>query len=230
MKLNEREKVLVLVAPAFLAVAVYVVIFGASAQRKLTNTREQLAGARQGAVTPQQVWRQQARVKQLAGEVEDAQTAVAELRIEADESCGQVTARRRDMIAVDSLTALFDRCHLTLTDESIADGSDAGGMADSLEAATRRLQDALQEDQTDPKSKRNTSTYATALTRRGSRQQSDADFRSVRFYGRFLDVVRVLNELARGEDQPIPVVITMEEIGLTGMYSEARTWTMLVRI
>ena len=231
MKLTEREKILVLVFPAFLIFAGYIWIFGSSSQRELTNIRGQLAKTQAEAATPRQVWQQQTRLKQLSREIEKARTAKDDLQTQADELCGRMTVSRRDMGAIDALTALFERYNLRLMDEVPVDGGEAGGMAISLEEATRRLQEALDEPQAGSQPKRRSATYVTtAVTRRASGTKSEPNLRRLRFYGRFLDVLRALNELAEDENQAIPVSIAMEEIGLAGMYSEFRTWTLLVRI
>lgn len=231
MNLNEREKLLVLVFPAFLVLGGYIWIFGTSAQRELTSVRERLAEAESEAVTPQQVWQQQTRLKRLTREVEETQAEKDRLKTEADELCGEVTANRRDIGAIDALTALFERHQLKITDERPADSGDARGMATSLEEATDRLRKALEEKPTASSSKRRTKTYATAVARRGpSQTNADSSFRQLKFYGRFIDVLHAMDELAQAESDAIPVSITMEEIGLAGMYSELREWTLLVRI
>jgi len=231
MNLTEREKVLILVFPAILILAAYVAIFGASSQRALANKREQLTEAQREGVTEQQVWQQRAQLRKLSQDVKKAQTAKDALRIRADELCGGHTASRRDMNSIEALTSLFDRCGLKLTDEAPASSNLSGGMAASLDEATRRLQDSMEEKPENAKKTRRTTTYAEPYYHhRDLRTASDGDFRELQFYGRFLDVVRALEELSRNEDQPIPLSITMKEIGLSGMYSEFRVWTMLVRI
>ncbi len=234
MKLNQRERVLILFFPTVLVVAVYAPIFGAPAAKKLWRQQEQLESARASAVSAQELFGQRQRLGKWADRVSEAEATRDALRQQADALCGRITAQRADFTSLEALTELLREHNLVLMEEAPAERNDTGGMVASLEEATGRLEEAIWGQRFEPapvgqrverRTRRNT------VGRRSWRSSvDDTRYRRLQFYGSFLDVVEAVDALARGDNQPIPVSIAMEEIGWESAYGNPPLWTLVVRI
>lgn len=236
MKLNPREKVLILFFPGVLVFAAYVAIFGASSMRDLTRRQEQLRSARVSAVSMDEIYRQQKQLGQLNEQVEDARQRRDALLAQADELCGSITARRADFDSLEALTALFRRHGLLLVEESTASDSETGGMASSLEEATDKLKQSLDRPDSEVETvgqrveRRTRNRARTSVARRRELETAETRYRRLKFYGSFVKVAEAIEELAQSNDQPIPVSIAMEEIGWESVYGNPPLWTLVVRI
>ncbi len=236
MNLTEREKLLLPIFPAVLIFTIYTWIFGAGAQNRMTEAQNELASLEQeaaGAATTQQIWMQRSRLKELQQRIDTAQARNTELRRQADELTGVLTARRRDIDTIGALTALLRRHRLMLEEEVPARRTETAGMAASLEHATRTLQEATAAPRTAARTRASRSRSRTTAAsgpavRRGGHQ--DMRFRRLRFYGRFSDVLAALEELARTDDGAVAVGLEMEEIGPDGLFSPVRRWTLWIRV
>ncbi len=235
MNLTEREKLLLPVLPALLVFTVYTWVFGASAHTRMTEARNELAAMEQdaaGAGATQQIWMQRSRLNKLRQSIEQAQVRSAELRRRADELTGVLTAGRREIDAVDTLTSLLRRHRLVLEDESSARAAETAGMAASLEEATRTLQEATAATQPSARTRtgRSRSRVAAAQPAASRSDRHNTPFRRLRFYGRFTDVLAALEELARTDDGAVAVGLEMDEIGPDGLFSPVRRWTLWIRV
>lgn len=236
MNLTEREKLLLPVLPALLVFTVYTWVFGASAQTRMMDARKELAAMEQDASdagATQQIWMQRSRLNKLRQSIEQAQGRNDELRQQADELTGVLTARRRDIDTVNALTALLRRHRLMLEEEAPARATETAGMAASLEQATRTLQQATAAAQ--PAAPTRTSRSRTRMAASAQSDvprsgQQDTRFRRVRFYGRFIDVLAALEELAQTDDGAVAVGLAMDEVGAEGLFSPVRRWTLWIRV
>ncbi len=237
MNLSDREKLLLPIFPAVLIFTIYTWISGAGVQNRMTEAQNELAAMEQeaaGAATTQQIWMQRSRLKELQQRIDTAQARNTKLRRQADELTGVLTARRRDIDTIDALTALLHRHHLMLEEEVPARGTEAAGMAASLEHATRTLQEATAVQPPASRaragrsrSRARTAAASPAVARAG---QQDTRFRRLRFYGRFSDVLAALEELAQTDDGAVAVGLQMDEIGTEGLFSPVRRWTLWIRV
>lgn len=236
MNLTDREKLLLPIFPAFLVFAIYTWAFGARAQSRLNAAQEELTAMQRdsaGAATAQQIWQHRSRLQDLQRRIAAARDRNAELRQQADELTGVLTARRRDIDTIDGLTALLRRHRIMLEDESPARGPETAGMAASLDQAMRTLQEAIvaQQPAARPRTSRARPRVTTAVARppAGAAAQ-DARLRRFRFHGRFVDVLAALEELAQADEGAVAVSLEMEEIGPAGLYSDVRRWTLWIRV
>ena len=235
MNLSDREKLLLPIFPAVLIFTIYTWIFGAGAQNRMTEAQNELAALEQeaaGAGTAQQIWMQRSRLKELQQSIDTAQARNTELRRQADELTGVLTARRRDIDTIDALTALLRRHRLLLEEEVPARAAETAGMAASLEQATRTLQEATAAPRPAARTRASRSRSraaapSPAVARAG---QQDTRFRRLRFHGRFSDVLAALEELARTDDGAVAVGLEMDEIGTEGLFSPVRRWTLWIRV
>jgi chromosome segregation ATPase len=233
MNLTEREKLLLPVFPALLVFTIYAWGFGARAQSRMTTAQDELAAMEQdaaGAVTSQQIWQQEIRLEGLQREMAAVQLRRAALQQQANELTGALTARRRDIDAMDALVHLLRRHHITLEDELPARGPETAGMAASLDQAMRTLQEALAAPTTTARARSSRTRTASAAAVRPSTAAQETRLRRIRFHGRFLDVLSALDELAASEDGAVAVSLEMEAIGPTGLYSNVRRWTLWIRV
>ncbi|MFW5692832.1 MAG: hypothetical protein ACOCWL_01315 [Thermoguttaceae bacterium] len=235
MNLTEREKLLLPILPAVLIFAVYTWTFGASAQSRMTEARNELAALEQdaaGAGATQQIWMQRSRLKKLQQSIEEARARSAGLRRQADELTGVLTAGRREIDAVDAVTSLLRRHRLMLEEESPALAAETAGMAASLEEATRTLEQATAAGEPASRARTSRSRARVAATQPAASRSDrhDTQFRRLRFYGRFTDVLAALEELARTDDAVVAVGLEMDEIGPDGLFSPVRRWTLWIRV
>jgi chromosome segregation ATPase len=234
MNLTDREKLLLPFFPAILVFAIYAWAFGTRVHGRWTTAQDELAAMEQdaaGSVTTQQIWQQEMRLKDLRRRIEQAEQRQAALRQQADELTGTLTARRRDIDAMDSLIALLQRHRIILEDELPARGPETAGMAASLEQALRTLQEAVTAPQTAARARTSrTRARVTTVTRPASTATQDSRLRRIRFHGRFTDVLAALNELARTDDGAVAVSLEMDPIGADGLYSNIRRWTLWLRV
>ena len=106
MNLTEREKLLLPVFPALLVFTMYAWGFGARAQSRMTVAQDELAAMEQdaaGALMSQQIWQQELRLEDLQRQIAAAEQRGAALRRHADELTGTLTARRRDIDAMEAI-------------------------------------------------------------------------------------------------------------------------------
>lgn len=235
MNLSEREKWLLPVFPAVVVFAIYTWGFGTGAQTRMIEAQKELAALEQeaaGAATAQQIWMQRSRLKELEQSVQGAQARSAELRRQADELTGALTARRRDIEAIDALTSLLRRHRLMLEEEVPARGAETAGMGASLEQATRALQQAtvVQQPASRARAGRSRARTAAASAPVARAGQQDMRFRRLRFHGRFSDVLAALQELARTDGGAVAVGLEMDEVGPDGLFSPVRRWTLWIRV
>jgi chromosome segregation ATPase len=233
MSLTEREKLLLPVFPALLVFTIYAWGFGARAQSRMTVAQDELAAMEKdaaGAVMSQQIWQQELRLEDLQRQIAAAEKCRSALRQQADELTGTLTARRRDIDAMDALVHLLRRHHITLEDELPARGPDTAGMAASLDQAMRTLQEAFAAAPTTSRARTSRTRTASAAAARPSTAAQETRLRRIRFHGRFLDVLSALDELAASEDGAVAVSLEMEAIGPTGLYSNVRRWTLWIRV
>lgn len=231
MNLTEREKLLLPIFPAILVFTIYAWAFGARTHSRLTAAQDELAEMEQdaaSAVTTQQIWQQEMRRDDLRRRMEAAEQRRTLLRQQADELTGALTARRRDIDVMDQLVGLLHRHRITLEEELPARGTEAAGMAGSLEQAFRTLQESIAPPQ--PAGRTRTARARAAAAVRAPASAPEDRLRRVRFYGQFSDVMAALNELARADDGAVAISLEMEEVGANGLYSNVRRWTLWLRV
>ncbi len=235
MNLTEREKLLLLIFPAILIFTIYTWAFGTAAQTRMNAAEEQRLELEQqmaGTGTAQQIWQQRSRLKELEDQLASAERQQAALREQADELTGVMTARRRDIDAIDLVTALLRRHRLLLEDEGPSRGTETAGMGASLEHATRTLQESLSE-RSPVAGARSSRTRARPVSSSGPRpgtSTAGSRIRRIRFQGCFPDVLAALQELADTGDGVVAISLEMEEIGASGLYSNVRRWTLWVQV
>ncbi len=233
MNLTDREKLLLPIFPALLVFTIYAWGFGAHAQSRWNAAQDELAAMEQdaaGAATTQQIWQQEMRLEDLRRRIAETEQRRTALRQQAEELTGTMTARRRDIDAMDALIHLLQRHHITLEDETPAKGPETAGMAASLDQAMRTLQEAVAAPQTAARARTSRTRTATPAAVRPSTAMEESRLRRIRFHGRFIDVLSALEELATTEDGAVAVSLEMEAIGPTGLYSNVRRWTLWIRV
>ena len=235
MNLTEREKLLLQIFPAILIFTIYTWVFGTTAQTRMNAAEEQRLELEQelsGAATAQQIWQQRSRLKELEDQLEGAERRQTGLRQEADELTGVMTARRRDIDAIDMVTALLRRHRLLLEEDGPARGAETAGMGASLDQATRTLEEALATPRAAAGSRagRARPRAVSSGGARSANHAANSRIRRIRFHGRFPDVQAALQELADTGEGVVAISLEMAEIGASGLYSDVRHWTLWIQV
>ncbi len=199
MKLNERDKILAILLPAIIVVAVYGVFFLRGKLADRTRAAKSLADARMTAPSHAQLAGQRMELSKLRKETDqlDGKLKLLQKKWSHETAFCVPGSQRHDR--VEKLTNLLNKHHLSsLEDTEVESGGRDSKVNASLESVVQKM------------------------AQLSSAQKPQ--LRRIRFHGRFLDVHRALDELATGQVLAIPVGLTMK----TTSDPDRREWTLLV--
>ena len=201
MKLTDREKVVLILAPVAVILGGYAWWFNLFHRQKVQEAQRAYDAAVAVQVRPTDLLQQKGRSIKLQREVDDLQRQESLLKAEAAAVCGRSADPLRRIDAERQLTELLRRHQLQLMDEAPAGKEGEAKLPGSLAEALGR--------------------FAEQGSRDGGGQ-----VRRVRLTGRFLDLLAAMEELAKTDNPPgIPIRLTMADADADG---QQRSWTLLV--
>jgi hypothetical protein len=202
MAKSNREKILVMVAPAVLVVIAYTWWFGVVGKSKLLfQGFRELDKAEKAAPAPEQFREPEMQRARLMRELDKYQKEQAVARQTWDAlaaACANPDMRNE---RIEKLTTLLAQHHLTLVDDGEADSSQGGSAPKALDALGKLLTEKA--------------------------KNLKPQLRQLHFRGNYVDVHALLQDLSRGEVVAVPVGLTMKP-AMDG--TPKREWTMLVWI
>jgi hypothetical protein len=202
MAQSNREKMLIMVAPAVLIVIFYTWWFGVVGKTKtLLQTSREADKAETAAPTPDHFREPEAQRARLMRELEKYQKEQAIARQTWDALAAACASSEMRNDRIEKLTTLLALHHLALVDDRESDASSIGRGPKALEPLGQLLTE---------KSK----SLAPQL-------------RQLQFKGNYVDVHALLQDLSRGEIVAVPVTLTMKPVTDGTPKLE---WTLLVWI
>lgn len=202
MKLTERDKVLVLVVPAFMVAAAYGWLVMPGKRDELKRAETSLERARAAAPSASQLFAEQAALTGLSAQIDRQQKELLATRERWHAAVGRCADPARRNERIQKLTGLLARCELSFVEDTeTPDGGKDHKLSPALEGLTQQI------------------------AKLSGNQKPQ--LRRVRFLGRYLDVHKALGELNRGEVLAIPVGLTMKEAPPA---TDRQEWTLLVWI
>ncbi len=205
MKLTDREKLLLLVAPVAIILAGYASWFNLFQRAKLqaVTSAYQAAVDEFDKIGPYDAANAARHNRNLTDEVSRREKQKQELEARADAVLGHAVDPQRRIHAGGQLTELFSGHGLQVLHEEPAVMRDETKLPRSLARAIVRLGKD-----------------------RGRKTQETAQIRCLQMVGRYVDLMAAVQELAQADDAPgVPVRLTMAEADAA---AEARSWTLWV--
>ena len=203
MKLTDREKIILLLAPLAVVLGAYAWWFNLFVRAKFSAAQQAYEAAVAGQVSPTALVQEQARKTALQGEIDELQKQKTALESRAAGIAGQKTDALRGIQAEQQLTELFQRHALRLIEEGPGVQHGAAALPGSLAEAIGRV-------------------AGTGKPPAEAARQ----VRRLRLAGRYPDLLAALRELAQAEHPPgIPLSVTMAEADVD---VEQRSWTLLI--
>lgn len=201
MQLTERDKILSLIIPAALVIAVYGFWFNSSKQGELSRLRKAVADAKRAAPPEEDLLRQRARLGKTKYLLDSREQELAKKKQYWDEAAGcfdPATRTRR----LERLNRVLVRHGLHLVKDSPVGGGQnlpEGRISPALQAFAKEL--------AKPDGKRTPSLWW------------------IRLEGRYPDVLAALKHLAEGEPLAVPIGLSMKANGIGAPVQE---WMLLV--
>jgi hypothetical protein len=202
MQMTERDKILTLVLPATLIIAVYGFWFNASKQRELTGLQKSLSAAVRSAPPEEELLRQRARAAKLQHLLAAQEKDLARKKQYWEEATGSLDPATRPR-RLEQLHRVFLRHGLHLVGDAPAEGGNLGSDA--------RISPALQ-------------AFSRALTEASHRTPV---LWSIRVDGGYPELLAALKELAEGQPLGMPVGLSMKTGGIG---SPVQKWVLLMWI
>jgi hypothetical protein len=202
MAQSNREKILLIVAPAVLVVIAYTWWFGVvDKSKRLFQVLKELDKAEKAAPAPEQFREPEMQRAMLMRELEKYQKEQTVARQTWDAlaaACANPDMRNE---RIEKLTTLLAQHHLTLVDDGESNASSGGSTPKALDALGKLLTE--------------------------NAKNLKPQLRQLHFSGNYVDVHALLQDLSRGEVVAVPVGLTMKP-ATDG--TAKREWTMLVWI
>lgn len=217
MKLTEREKSILPFLPVVAILLSYAWWFTVVQRPKARAAQEAYRQAIAKQVHPIDLMRRQSEVDALSRDVASLEKQKADL----DRSVAEMTGTKAPSLRHahnKALNELLERHHLRLVEESPVSQGRGAKLPKSVSDVLGRLTQAAQ----------------IASSGKGAKVgppgqtpvEKNAQVRSLRFTGRFADVLAAIRELSQNQDPPgIPIALSMAE---TNLLTELRHWTLLV--
>ena len=217
MKLTEREKTILPFLPVVAILLIYAWWFTIVQRPKVRAVQEEHRQAVAKQVHPLDLMRRQREVDALSREVAVIEKQKADLDRRVAEMTGTKSPSLRHSHNK-ALNELLDRHHLQVVEESPASQGSGGKLPKSVTDVLGRLTQTAQSSSTGKTAKAGLPGQTPV--------KNDAQVRSLRFTGRFADVMAAIEELSQNQDPPgIPIALSMAE---TDLLNEIRHWTLLV--
>jgi hypothetical protein len=196
-QLTERDKMLAMLLPTLIILMVYGLFFLRGKVLELRRTQDALAKAKMPSAA--EIAFKAAEANKLNKETQaiEAQLAAVQKKWSYETAFCAAGSQRHDR--VEKLTHLLNKHHLTSMEDAEAD---SGGKDVKVSVP---LESLIQK-----------------IAHLSSAQKPQ--LRRIRFYGRFVDVHDVLEELAKGSVLAVPVGLSMK----TTVHPDLREWTLLV--
>jgi hypothetical protein len=215
MKLTEREQRLLPFLPTVAILLGYAWWFTIVQRPKVRTVQAEYRQAEAKQVRTSDLVVRQGEVKSLEKEV----AVLEQKKVDLDRGVAQMTGTKPASLRHSNnraLSELLDRHHLRLVEESpVSKGGDAR-LPKSVKDVLGRLAESAQSR---PGGKKATVAVQSPVVK-------SAQVRSIRFTGRFVDVLAAIQELSQNQDPPgIPIALSMAEANHT---TEVRDWTLLV--
>lgn len=217
MKLTDREKLLLLVAPVAVILAGYASWFNLFQRAKLQATvAAYQAAADEAAKISRYDAENAARLnRNLSGEVSRLEKQKQELEARADAVLGHTVDAQQRIAAGGRLTELFARHGLQVLEEGPAVKGGENKLPQSLAGALDRLG-----------KDRGRKTQATTRAAAPAATPETNQVRRFQLVGRYLDLMEAIQELARANDPPgVPIRLAMAEAEAD---VSGRSWTLWV--
>ena len=217
MRLTEREKTILPFLPVVAMLLSYSWWFTTEQRPKVQKAQEGYRQAVAKQVRSFDLMRRQGEVDSLRRDVAALETQKADLERGEAEMTGTKSPALRHAHNR-ALNELLERHHLKLVEESPVSRGNGAKLPKSVSEVLGRI---AQASQSPPAGK-----TARAAAPKPASPDKNVQVRSLRFTGRFVDVLAAIKELSQNQDPPgIPIALSMAEANLL---TELRQWTMLV--